>query len=154
MYEYKVSVVGDMRVGKTTLVDALRGITRGDTLPTAGVEVHSVVYPHADGGSVCLYLWDSSGSERSKGYYMGTDAIIAVLDRSSRKSLSSLSTWIDEVLKVSDIDIPIVIVGSKGIECDTGIASLCSMYNAKYFSSTDASGLISHIVDAVLTSAS
>lgn len=65
--EFKLLLVGDGGVGKTTLV---RRHTTGEFerkyLPTLGVDVHPVVF-HTNFGSLQFNVWDTAGQEKFGG---------------------------------------------------------------------------------------
>lgn len=132
MRTYKVVVVGDTGVGKSSYIDRRAGID----LPTVGVEVHPVVFVEQ---SVCLNTWDISGAEHSSGlrhgYYVGANAVIAMFDLSNRDSLTNVTGWINEVLDVVG-NVPVVVVGNRrdnmtDVCSDEEIKAVCGEY--KYY---------------------
>jgi small GTP-binding protein len=117
----KVIVIGDSATGKTTLVNSIGCVARGQTLssekclqtePTIGTNFLSITYDPATGShasqhyghgsqnSMRLNVWDTAGSEMFRSivprYYRNTDVCILVFDVSSRESFNNLESWLTE----------------------------------------------------------
>ena len=105
MKTYKVVVVGDAAVGKTSFV---RRLTTGDFtpnyLPTLGCDVEP--YRHKQ---VCLNFWDCAGASQFQGlgigYYGHANAAIIMFDTTSIRSFQSIKKWL-----ALTTDIPVRVV--------------------------------------------
>lgn len=121
---FKVIVIGDSSVGKTTLTYRFCG---GEFLEhseaTIGVDFRSKTL-ELDGETITLQLWDTAGQERYRmsmvrHYYRNTDAVILVYDVSSTSSFVSLKKWIEESNLNCMPDVTKILVGNK---CDQMMA--------------------------------
>lgn len=116
MSTYKVVLVGDGGVGKSTLINRHRtGEFKKRYIPTVGVEVHPLVF-HTNEGPMCLNIWDCAGQEKfgglRDGYYIQAQAAIVAFDLTQRNTFESVPTWLRDVKRVCG-SIPTVIVGNK-----------------------------------------
>jgi Ras-related protein Rab-1A len=116
---FKVLLVGDSGVGKTSIIERYVDNIFQDTfhITTIGVDFKfkNVKYEEH---SLRLQIWDTAGQERFRtivnSYYRGSHCVIVVYDITDRDSFLNLMTWIDQTLKYASIDMPIIyIVGSK-----------------------------------------
>lgn len=113
---YKVVLVGDGGVGKTTFTKRLNtGNFELRYLPTIGVEV-SKLSLKTTLGDITLGIWDCAGQEKfgglRDGYYVKADAAIIMFDVGSATSFKNVKTWYMDVRRVCP-DIPVFIVGAK-----------------------------------------
>ncbi|KAL0212635.1 hypothetical protein RCL1_006261 [Eukaryota sp. TZLM3-RCL] len=100
-YSFKVCVIGDAAVGKTTLVNRL---TKGEYSPfyhaTVNVDYSTQKYV-IEGCNVTLQLWDTAGQERSLAltttYFRNAHAVLLCFDVSSPKSLANIPQWCQRV---------------------------------------------------------
>lgn len=95
----KVVVVGDLGVGKTSLLHRIAYDSFAQKVSTTiGVDFMHHCVTLDDGRSVQLQLWDTAGQERfvplQKQYWRRADAIIAVFDASSTQSLASAECYL------------------------------------------------------------
>ncbi|MFX0049624.1 MAG: Rab family GTPase [Candidatus Hermodarchaeota archaeon] len=102
-YFYKVCIVGDSEVGKTTLVNQyLKRRFVADAQRTIGSNffVKYVKIPEAK-HMLTLQIWDLAGQPRYKwvryAFYKGARGIVYVFDLTRRKTLDSLLDWREEV---------------------------------------------------------
>jgi GTP-binding nuclear protein Ran len=113
---FKVIIVGDGGVGKTTFVK--RHIT-GDFdqkyIATLGVEVHPIGL-NTNYGPVGFNIWDCAGTEKfgglRDGYYVGAQAAIVMYDVAQPETFKNVDMWIEKIRKMQ-ADIPIIVVGNK-----------------------------------------
>lgn len=120
LYNFKVVLVGDAGVGKTTFLNRhLTGEFEKTYVPTVGAEVHEVVF-HGSTHYVNIgfRVWDTAGQEKYAGlrdyYYEGADAAIIMFDVTSRISYKNVTNWYRDIRAFCP-DIPIVLLGNK---CD------------------------------------
>ena len=97
---FKVAIVGDQGVGKTSLLAAFTNEqNRSIVVPTVGVDfkMHT---SSVDGRMVKLHLWDTSGDTRpcslmiTTSYYRAADGFLLVVDTSNLQSLHDLEGWL------------------------------------------------------------
>ena len=113
---FKVVLVGDGGVGKSTLVKRLlTGDFEKDYVATLGVEVHPIKF-NTNHGKIKLNIWDCAGQEKfgglRDGYYIQANAAIFMFDLTSKVTFNNLPKWINGVKKVCG-DIPFAVCGSK-----------------------------------------
>ena len=113
----KVVVVGDMGVGKSSLVLRLVNEKFIDNLKsTIGCEQYEKVI---DVGSTKtkLSIWDTAGQERFRGlansYYKKAKCVVMVFDITKKASFEKLDFWKDEVHNYADENIPVFLIGNK-----------------------------------------
>ena len=118
-YLFKLILVGDNAVGKTSLVDILiQGKFRPHYNPTIGVEFASKTLAMPDGKVVKSHLWDTAGQECFapiiKSYYRGTAGIVIVFDLASPRSFERVKYWLSEIRANRDEEpAAIMLVGNK-----------------------------------------
>ena len=91
-YIFKITVLGDVYTGKTTLIDQLKypcSKTTEEYLSTVGVEYQTVTMEHIEENKIIkLGIWDTSGDEIFAGilesYYHNVSAIVAVFSSDNR----------------------------------------------------------------------
>ncbi|XP_030745854.1 ras-related protein Rab-33B-like [Sitophilus oryzae] len=121
---FKVIVIGDTNVGKTTLTYRFcEGSFLNYTEATIGVDFRSRAV-EIDGELITLQLWDTAGQERYRmsmvrHYYRNTDAVAFVYDVTNPSSFRSIKKWIDESNMNCLPDIPKILIGNK---CDGNVA--------------------------------
>ncbi|MFX0067971.1 MAG: Rab family GTPase [Promethearchaeota archaeon] len=115
-YVFKVVVVGDERVGKTSLI--VRFTERRFTeeyKPTIGIDFAGkfVSFGKLD---LNLIIWDIGGQEKYKilrrHYLEGARGAILVYDITNNTSFKNLSKWLSDVDKYCG-KVPIILVGNK-----------------------------------------
>jgi GTP-binding nuclear protein Ran len=117
--EFKVVLVGDGGVGKTTFLKRhLSGEFEKRYIATQGVEVSSITF-YTSHGPIRLNLWDTAGQEKlgglREGYYIGAQAAILMFDVTSRITYKSVPKWYKDLTRVVE-SVPIVMVGNK-VDC-------------------------------------
>jgi len=117
-YFYKVCIVGDSEVGKTTLVNQyLKRRFVADVQRTIGSNffVQYVKIPE-DKNIITLQIWDLAGQPRFKwvryAFYKGASGIVYAFDLTRRETLDSLLNWKEEVESKIGV-ISNILVGNK-----------------------------------------
>jgi small GTP-binding protein len=113
---FKVIIVGDGAVGKTTLATHF---TYGKFIEyykmTIGVDFFVKDVSIGD-DMVKLQIWDTAGQERfafiRPNYYQGTSGGLMVFDVNRRESFKSLDKWLKEVYTNCG-NIPLLLLGNK-----------------------------------------
>ena len=114
---FKITLIGDGGVGKTTFVKRHRTSEfEKKYVPTLGVEVHPLRY-HTNKGEVCFNAWDCAGNPKfiglADGYYIQANCAMVFFDVTNRTSFERVPYWIGELRRVCGEDLPIVVVGNK-----------------------------------------
>ena len=116
-YIYKILILGDARVGKTSIL--LRYIDNKfetDSLSTLGVDV-KYKYVTLNNKKIRMNIWDTAGQDRfktiAKNYFKGANAVIFVFDVNHKNTIEKIKFWINSVKDNSSNDIIEVIVGNK-----------------------------------------
>jgi len=114
--EFKLVLVGDGGVGKTTLVKRhLTGEFEKKYIPTLGVEVHPLHF-NTNCGQVTFNVWDTAGQEKfgglRDGYYIQGNCAIIMFDVTSRITYKNVPNWHRDIVRVCE-NIPIVLCGNK-----------------------------------------
>jgi len=116
-YTFKVVLVGDPTVGKTSII--LRFIDNNfipDNVTTNGVNTKTRAIQFGK-KTVKLIIADTAGQERfrtiSRSMYREADAVIVVYDQTVEKTYSSIKFWINEVDKYANENTRKFIVANK-----------------------------------------
>ncbi|NWX17351.1 RAB42 protein, partial [Aegotheles bennettii] len=105
-YQFRVIVLGDAAVGKSSLLrcfaEGLGGGGRGGATPgpTVGVEFYSRTVPLPPAGTAKLQLWDTAGQERfrsiTRSFYRSAAGVLLVFDLTNRASFERVPEWFRE----------------------------------------------------------
>ena len=114
--EFKLVLVGDGGVGKTTFVKRhLTGEFEKKYIATQGVEVSSLVF-FTNYGPIKFNIWDTAGQEKlgglREGYYIGADCAIVMFDVTSRITYKNVPKWYKDLTRICE-NVPMVLVGNK-----------------------------------------
>lgn len=117
-YVFKVILIGNSGVGKTSIINYFRYKLIGDhskkkTDPTTTVDIHSLKYSFRftnDNNNIEtteLMLWDTAGQEKynniTKNFFRQAHAVIFCFDLTSRESFDSLfTTWLPIINRSDD----------------------------------------------------
>ena len=115
-YLFKILIGGDASVGKTTLLRRfVDGMFDESTIMTVGVDFF-IKQMNFDGMTCALQLWDLGGQEQFRhlmsSYVMGARGALLLIDLTRMPEMSGLLEWIN-ILRMHDIDLPIILVGTK-----------------------------------------
>ncbi|KAK7337127.1 hypothetical protein VNO77_17687 [Canavalia gladiata] len=115
---FKILLIGDSGVGKSSLLVSFISTSVEDLSPTIGVDF-KIKMLTVGGKRVKLTIWDTAGQERfrtlTSSYYRGTQGIILVYDVTRRETFTNLSeVWSKEVeLYSTNQDCVKMLVGNK-----------------------------------------
>ncbi|XP_028789956.1 ras-related protein RABC2a [Neltuma alba] len=98
---FKILLIGDSGVGKSSLLVSFISNSLEDLAPTIGVDF-KIKHLTVGGKKLKLTIWDTAGQERfrtlTSSYYRGAQGIILVYDVTRRDSFTNLSEiWSKEV---------------------------------------------------------
>lgn len=115
---FKILLIGDSGVGKSSLLVSFISSSVEDLAPTIGVDFKIKLLTVA-GKRLKLTIWDTAGQERfrtlTSSYYRGAQGIILVYDVTRRETFTNLSdVWAKEVdLYSTNQDCVKMLVGNK-----------------------------------------
>ena len=114
---YKVILVGDGGVGKTTFLNrAMNNAFDAKYIPTLGVEVHPIRIGGHEQTHAVFNVWDCAGQEKfaglRDGYYIQASVAIFAFDLTSHHTFMGLAQRVLEVKRMSG-DIPFIVLGMK-----------------------------------------
>lgn len=115
---FKIVLVGDAYVGKTTLRKRYMGDNfETEYLMTIGADFSVKVIVLED-REVHIQIWDLAGQQKFSiirdRYYKNADGAIIVFDLTRRDTFENIPNWIGEIINSSDGDmLPFVLVGNK-----------------------------------------
>lgn len=115
--KYKLVIIGDQSVGKTSLVTRFKYDTFDNSYQaTIGIDFLSQTM-YLDDRTIRLQLWDTAGQERFHSlipsYIRDSVLVIVVYDVGQRSSYEGVTKWMDEVTQVRGAGAIIVLVGNK-----------------------------------------
>jgi small GTP-binding protein len=160
-YQFKIIIVGDPTVGKTSLI--LRytdNAFRRSYVSTLGVHVSNKIFKTEDSTIIQLVLWDIGGQKifevMRKQFYKRSDAIFLVFDLTNPDSFRNIPTWFSDIKKninLPEEEITGYIIGNKKdlenrqISADSA-KELADKFNLKYL---ETSALLGENVDYAFT---
>jgi small GTP-binding protein len=117
--QYKVVLLGEGRVGKTSLVNRFINNEFDDKqASTVTANMYCKKKIEVAGKSIDLNVWDTAGQERFHAlgpiYYRNADGAVLVYDITDPDTFDKVKSWIRELKKVVGESIQIVICGNKG----------------------------------------
>jgi len=134
--QHKLILVGDISVGKSSLVQRLLGKGfREEHISTIGTAFASVtIQPQEGMEPTTLQVWDTAGEERyrsmSRFFFRGTQVGILVFDVQVPETLKKLRSWHEDIIKVSP-SASFIVVANK-IDCAPD-KRLVSSEEGRYF---------------------
>ncbi|NWH57275.1 RAB36 protein, partial [Geococcyx californianus] len=114
----KVVVVGDMYVGKTSLINRFcKDNFDRDYKATIGVDFE-IEHFEIIGIPYYLQIWDTAGQEKFKcitsPYYRGAEVIIVVFDMADIQTLDHTKQWLEDALRENEPESSLIfLVGTK-----------------------------------------
>ncbi len=119
-FRFKITVIGDGRVGKTSLIKKFtHGSFKKDYVKTIGAQF-SVYDKKLDWDKISLLFWDIAGQDNfhflRPSFFKNSRAAIIVYsledNNHSRESFNHLSNWSEDITKYCG-DVPIVVFANK-----------------------------------------
>eukprot|EP00117_Sycon_ciliatum_P006847 scpid15801/ scgid10203/ Ras-related protein Rab-1B len=137
-YTFKVLIVGNSGVGKSTILERFIGGDFRENLPkTIGVDFKTKTLK-VDGSRAKLQLWDTAGQERfrtiTNTFYRGAVGVVIVFDVSDSTSYADVMRWVENVRsEFLDAELPVIYVA--GNKCDLEEGRTISNKDARKFAS-------------------
>ncbi|ORC87161.1 putative ras-related protein rab-14 [Trypanosoma theileri] len=116
-YIFKYIIIGDMGVGKSSLMQRFTEQRFRRDLPhTIGVEFGTATVD-LNGEAAKLQIWDTAGQERfravTRGYYRGAAGALLVYDVARRASFTHIAAWLQDARSSTNPHTVMVLVGNK-----------------------------------------
>ena len=116
-YQYKILILGDATVGKTSLLTRfIDNKYDPESLSTLGVDV-GYKYILFNNKKIRIDIWDTAGQERfkniAKNYFRGAHALIFVFNVNKKKTIQKLRFWLDNANENTSKETVKVLVGHK-----------------------------------------
>jgi len=118
IYKFKIILVGNSSVGKTSLINRYMGFGFEENYPctvNADFKIKSLTIDEITGAE--LTVWDTCGQEKYKAltrqYFKDAHGVILLYDVTNEDSFKGLNSWLTEIRNNSNKDVSIVLVGNK-----------------------------------------
>ena len=113
----KLMVIGETRVGKTSLIKKYtRDVFGGTYLTTVGIDFQEKIVK-IEGKSIKLQIWDTAGEERfrniAKNYFNTSDGFLLVYDITSKETLEKLDYWYEQIKENAPEHTKCIVAGNK-----------------------------------------
>ena len=115
---FKIVVVGDAAVGKTSLIKKFTQNTfQEDYIQTIGAQLSSYE-DEVNGDKIELFFWDIAGQDTfiqlRPTFYQGAVGALLVFDVTRPETFENVNNWMNEVSRYHQIDqFPIILIGNK-----------------------------------------
>lgn len=154
---FKVVMLGDASVGKTTLVARwIFNEFKCDTKPTLGTAYQEKKVPYTNGKHYKINIWDTAGQEEyfsfTSVYCRDAKGAMIVFDLTKFSTFENVKKWVSIIRDNGDV--PIVLCGNKSdLDTERAVSSevayeLAQSFNATYF---ETSAITSHNVQEAFT---
>lgn len=140
MNVYKIALIGDGGVGKTTFIRRhLSGDFEKRYIATIGTDVNILTY-NTNYGTISFDVWDCAGQDKFKelqdGYYIEAHGAIIMFDHSSPNTLKNTPVWYNRFKRVATSSV--VLCGSKSdirnpVVRNKEITKMIGLLNIKYY---------------------
>jgi small GTP-binding protein len=149
-YIFKVILIGDGAVGKTSLIRRyMEGKFKADYLTTIGSQVYTKKLVSKSETKITLAVWDISGQPAFAAirpeYYKGAKAILLVYDLTRPETFHHLDGWLGETKRYSSNPEIILIANKSDLEANRKInrksgEEYASRINAPYLETSARDG--------------
>ena len=148
--KYKIMVLGESKVGKTSLI---RKYTKnqfgGVYLTTVGMDFQDKIID-IENTKVRLQIWDTAGQERfrnvTKSYFQSSHGFVLVYDITDNQSLENLKFWMEQIKTNGPENARVILVGNKydlpnerKVSIEEG-ENFAKKYNIKFFEASAKDG--------------
>jgi len=115
-FAFKVSVIGEYSVGKTSLIKRYMTNTFDEGYKASLGAAISTFETTVDKNEVSLQVWDLAGQNPFRKvrhqYLFGSDFAVAVFDLTRHESLEAVTEWVTDA-RSADSDVTCILVGNK-----------------------------------------
>ena len=128
-YSFKLVLIGDFAVGKTSLITRfVQNLFKDGYLPTIGVDISKKIVELEENTKVKFIIWDIGGqmpkmAPYRKKFYEGANCAFIVVDRTRTESLKNVDKWYNEIKNNVKKEINIILVGNKSDLVDKIVVS-------------------------------
>jgi len=146
--EYKLLIVGDAGVGKSSLMMRFVDNTFSEEPVTLGID-HKDKMVQIDGVDVKLIIHDTAGQERfrtiTSSFYRGAHGIVITFDVSDQVTFTNVPRWLKEIEKYANENVDKLLVGNKtdldkrAVQSSTA-KEFAATYGLQYMETTAKSG--------------
>ena len=148
--KYKLMVLGESKVGKTSLIKRYtKNEFGGQYLTTVGIDYQDKTIDIED-KKVRLQIWDTAGQERfrnvTKSYFQSSHGFVLVYDVTNRDSFDKTNFWMEQIKLNGPEDPKLILVGNKSDLSNERIVSieegenLAKKYDIKFCESSAKDG--------------
>ena len=118
VFEYKIILVGDPGVGKTSIMTKFVSNEFQNTyLSTIGVEFKSKEIHINNNTCARLKIWDTCGQEKfraiTRQYFKNSEGVFVVFDLTNKETIKKLDIWMKDIKDNIDNDYFIFLIGNK-----------------------------------------
>lgn len=124
LYSFKLILLGDVSVGKTSILNRYINNTFVENCQcSVGVEfkVTSLILDSTT--QVSLKIWDTSGQEKfralTRNYYNDSQGVVLVYDVTSKSTFQNLKRWLNDLEEFGSPESQIIIVANKADVSET-----------------------------------
>ncbi len=115
--KYKIMVLGESKVGKTSLIKRYTKDQFGGVyLTTVGMDFQDKIIEIED-KKIRLQIWDTAGQERfrniTKSYFQSSHGLIIVYDIADKESFEKINFFMENIKNNAPEDAKIILVGNK-----------------------------------------
>ncbi len=118
VYKFKICMVGDPLVGKTSLIKRfVYNMFSDKYMMTIGTNIYKKTIT-VNGDTVHLMLWDVMGNAGFRNiiktaYFYGANGLLAVGDITRAVTFESLSDWVSTAIEGAEKEIPLFLISNK-----------------------------------------
>jgi small GTP-binding protein len=118
-YLYRIVIMGDSAVGKTTFMNKYTNNKRfkNAPVPTVGIDFGTKIIDGPENRKIKVHLWDTSGNKNYRKiadcYFKGVAGAVVMYNVSCRNSFENLSNWVKEFRYINnDNHYPMFLLGA------------------------------------------
>ncbi len=115
---YKILLLGDMAVGKTSIIQMYtKNKVPQNHITTIGIDYATKTQRLNNGTEISFQIWDTAGQERfnslTNKLYKSAQGLILVYDITSLKSFENINKWLETIKNENNKNVKVILVGNK-----------------------------------------